>query len=393
MVRPTALKSKSKAHAEMEAKQIHFHMQVIKRSEGRNAVACASYRHAFAMYDERTGVKFDFSKSNEEHIGFSKVLAPVGTPLPLLESESLWQSVEFAEKRKDAQLCREFDAGLPVELTKQQQIDLMIDFCQTSFVVEGMVCDMAMHDKKGNPHFHTMITMRDIDPDAEYGFGKKNRKWNKKDLVDIWRHNYEECINKHLAMASIDRKYSCETLEAQGIDRIPQIHKGSAAVAIAEGGGESWRVEKNDNIIDFNQTSSKLKARKAAAAKALAQEKEHAKIEKAHALAIEIEAERISATYHYNKLIHGLDKKMDLRETWRAWKPVEQVHIPEWRQIGLGLGKTITGIIGSIRKLTTEYFDIYGRDVIQDAAGIDGDSLSSSGASATADDNVEINEP
>jgi len=106
-----------------------------------------------------------------------------------------------------------------------------------------------------------------------------------------------------------------------------------------------------------------------------------------------MEAERISATYHYNKLIHGLDKKMDLRETWRAWKPVEQVHIPEWRQIGLGLGKTITGIIGSIRKLAIEYFDIYGRDVKQDAAGIGGDSLSGSGAYTTDEANVEINEP
>jgi len=84
---------------------------------------------------------------------------------------------------------------------------------------------------------------------------------------------------------------------------------------------------------------------------------------------------------------------MDLRETWRAWKPVEQVHIPEWRQIGWELGKIITGIIDSIRKLTIEYFDIYGRDVKQGAAGIDGDSLSNSVASVTSDDNVEINEP
>jgi len=45
------------------------------------------------------------------------------------------------------------------------------------------------------------------------------------------------------------------------------------------------------------------------------------------------------------------NKKMDLWETWRVWEPVEQVHFPEWRQIGLRFGKTITGIIGSIRKL------------------------------------------
>jgi len=186
---------------------------------------------------------------------------------------------------------------------------------------------------------------------------------------------------------------SCETLEAQGIDRIPQIHKGSAAIAIAESGGVSWRVEKNDNIIDFNQASSKLKAEKAAVAKAIAEEKERAKIEAAHTLALEMEAERIRAMHHYNKLIRGFDKKRGLRETWRAWKPLEEVHRPEWRQIGLGISKTITGIIGSIRKLTAEYFDIYGRDVKQDADAIIDGSMSGGSATVEPDDIADISGP
>jgi len=188
-------------------------------------------------------------------------------------------------------------------------------------------------------------------------------------------------------------KYSCETLEAQGIDRIPQIHKGSAAIAIAESGGVSWRVEKNDNIIDFNQASSKLKAEKAAVAKAIAEKKGRAKIEAAHALALEMEASRIRATHHYNKLIRGFDKQRALRETWRAWKPVAQVHVPEWRQIGLGIRKSISSIVGSIRKLTTEYFDIYGRDVKKDAAAIGNGGMSDDSTTNEPDDTAEINGP
>jgi len=380
----------------MGCQQIHFHMQVIKRSEGRNAVACASYRHALAMYDERTGVKFDFSKSNEEHIGFSQVLAPVSTPLPLLESESLWQSVEFAEKRNDAQLCREFDAALPMELTKSQKIELMQEFCQSNFVDCGMICDINMHDKEDNPHFHTMITMRDIDPDAEYGFGKKNRKWNRKDLVDIWRHNYEECINKHLSMAGIDRKYSCETLEAQGIDRIPQIHKGSAAIAIAEGGGQSWKVEKNDNIIDFNQASAKLKARKTAAEKAVEQEDEHAKIEKTHALALEMEAQRQRAMQNYLLLVGKFERRSEKRSQWIDMKskasqfPKTAMH---WKETGSTLRKLALKVIHSMREAILDYLSIYGRDLRQDAwESVHVDPYPASTIEEPSDD-IEINGP
>lgn len=367
-------------------------MQVIKRSVGRNAVACISYRAAIAMFDQRTGMHFDFSKSNKEVIGYSAIMAPEATPPMLLDRETLWQNVELMEKRKDAQLCREFDAALPIELTKEQQIALMRDFCQSSLVDCGMICDINMHDKPDNPHFHTMMTMRDIDPNAEYGFGKKNRKWNRKDLTDIWRHNFADCINKHLKLAGSPVRYSCETLEKRGIDRIAQIHVGSAAIAMDERGEQSWRVEANNEIIDFNQASAKIKARKAEAEKVRAEEKAREEIETAHALALEMEAERVRATQYYLHLIAGMDKKLDARETWRNWKPVAEVHRPEWRQIGLSIGKAIRGIIRSIRKLTADYLDIYGRDVKQDAAVIGGDAMSGGSATHSPDDLVDISD-
>jgi len=92
-------------------------------------------------------------------------------------------------------------------------------------------------------------------------------------------------------------------------------------------------------------------------------------------------------------LIRGFGKKRDLRETWRAWKPVEQIHIPEWRQIGLSVGKTITRIIGSIRKLTTDYFEIYGRDVKKDAVAIDAAVMSDRSITNEPDEITEINGP
>lgn len=182
-------------------------------------------------------------------------------------------------------------------------------------------------------------------------------------------------------------------MEAQGIDRIPQIHTGQAAIAIDERGGQSDRVEINNNIIDFNQASSKLKARKVAMSEADARIAKQEKVESAHALAIEMEVERVKATQHYLKLIRGFDKTWDLRETWLAWKPVEEVHRPEWKQIDVGIRKSISSIIASIKKLTTEYFDIYGRDVKQDAGTIGGGSMSGTDASSTPNENIELNGP
>lgn len=91
----------------------------------------------------------------------------------------------------------------------------------------------------------------------------------------------------HLELADSPIRYSCETLEKRGIDRIPQIHVGQAAIAMDERDEQSCRVEANNNIIDFNQVSSKIKARKVAAEKAKAEEEVREKIEAAHALAIE----------------------------------------------------------------------------------------------------------
>jgi len=330
---------------------------------------------------------------NKEVIGYSAIIAPETTPPMLLDRETLWQNAELMEKRKDAQLCREFDAALPIELTKEQQIALMRDFCQSSFVDCGMICDINMHDKSDNPHFHTMMTMRDIDPNTEYGFGKKNRKWNRKDLSDIWRHNFADCINKHLKLAGSPIRYSCETLEKRGIDRIAQIHVGSAAIAMDERGEQSWRVETNNEIIDFNQASAKIKARKAEAEKARAKAEAREEIETAHALALEMEAGRVRATQYYLHLIAGIDKKLGNRETWRNWKPVAEVHRPEWRQIELSIGKSIRNIISSIRKLASDYFDIYGRDVKQDAAAIDDDRMSNDSVIHEPDDVADISGP
>ncbi len=89
----------------------HMHAQVISRATGRSAVASASYRAAERLYDQRLGKTFDYSrKAGVEH---SEIMAPEGSPDWAHDREQLWNAVELAEKRKDAQLAREIQVALP----------------------------------------------------------------------------------------------------------------------------------------------------------------------------------------------------------------------------------------------------------------------------------------
>ena len=64
---------------------------------------------------------------------------------------------------KDSRLAREFVAALPIELSRQQQIELLQDFIREQFVDEGMCADVAIYDTDGhNPHAHILLTVRPL---------------------------------------------------------------------------------------------------------------------------------------------------------------------------------------------------------------------------------------
>ncbi|MGW8444410.1 MobQ family relaxase [Paenibacillus sp. S33] len=151
----------------------HYSTQVASRSAGKSAVAMAAYRSGDQLEDERTGeLKFYRRSTPPETI----ILAPANAPEWVQNRNRLWNEVEKAEKRKDAQLCREINVALPRELSADDQRELLLNYCQEQFADRGMVADVAIHrDNPENPHAHIMLTMRHIGPD---GFGQKNREWN-----------------------------------------------------------------------------------------------------------------------------------------------------------------------------------------------------------------------
>ena len=121
----------------------HFSAKVIGRANGSSALASAAYRSASRLYDQRLDRHHDFS--NKSGVIHSEVMTPADVPEQLRERESLWNAVEAAEKRKDAQLTREIEFALPRELDQSHGIETARDFVEREFVARGMIADLNVH--------------------------------------------------------------------------------------------------------------------------------------------------------------------------------------------------------------------------------------------------------
>ncbi len=230
----------------------HFSAKVISRANGSSALAAAAYRSASRLYDERLDRHHDFS--NKAGVVHSEVMLPDGAPEHLSDREKLWNAVEAAEKRIDAQLAREIEFAIPREMTKEQGIELARDFVRREFVERGMIADLNVHwdigeDGLAKPHAHVMLTMREV---GEEGFGPKNRDWNRTDLLEKWRERWSEHVNQRLAELDIDARIDHRSLEAQGIDLEPQHKIGPAASRMAAQGLTSERLAEHHAIARAN---------------------------------------------------------------------------------------------------------------------------------------------
>ena len=230
----------------------HFSAKVIGRSSGRSSVAAAAYRAGEKLQDERIDRAHDFT--DKAGVVHSEVLLPEGAPAEFADREKLWNAVEKAEKRKDAQLAREVEFALPRELSKEEAIELAREFVEAEFVAEGMIADLNVHwdigeDGKPKPHAHVMLTMREVGPD---GFGAKVRDWNRSELIEQWRERWAEHVNLALAERDIDARIDHRSLADQGIALEPQDKIGPAASRIGTRGLEAERIEEHRAIAQRN---------------------------------------------------------------------------------------------------------------------------------------------
>lgn len=232
-----------------------FSAQMISRSSGRSAVAAAAYRAGAELTCDRTGQVHDYTRKGG--VVSSEIIAPNGAPEWTADRARLWNAVEAAEKRKDAQLAREVELALPRELTADQRLELVRSFVRSEFVSRGMVADIAIHEPKASdggqqPHAHVMLTTRTLGPE---GFQGKNRDWNDKGLLESWREAWANHANRALELAGQEQRIDHRSLEAQrqdalamgddrkaqDLDREPQPKLGPTAAAMERAGIQTDR--------------------------------------------------------------------------------------------------------------------------------------------------------
>ena len=94
--------------------------------------------------------------------------------------------MEEVETAKDSRLAREFVVALPIELNREQQIELLQEFIREQFVSNGMCADAAIHDTDGhNPHAHILLTVRPLDEQGKWQY-KTEKEY-------LCMRNGEEC--------------------------------------------------------------------------------------------------------------------------------------------------------------------------------------------------------
>src|SRR5580704_19682562 len=209
--------------------------KIISRGNGHSAVAAAAYRTGTKIRDERADKIHDYSSRTKGVVG-SVILRPENSPEWTAKTATLWNAVEQGEKRKDAQLSREFILAVPKELSSKEQFQLSVEWAQAELVSKGMVAEVSLHNPKSrtNPHVHILCTMRTLDGDKFSA--KKPREWNDKDLLIHWRESWAGAVNGALEKAGRDERVDHRSLKDRGIDQIPEPKIGVAATAMKRRG-------------------------------------------------------------------------------------------------------------------------------------------------------------
>ncbi len=239
----------------------HLTAKIISRGKGQSAIAAAAYRSGERLRDEQADEQ-KFYQARAERIEFTAIMAPKDAPAWAQDRNALWNHVERAEKRKDAQLAREIEIALPHELTPQQREWLVKDFAREAFVRKGYAVDIAIHapDKTSderNHHAHIMVTMRTLDAD---GFAaKKDPSMNRREQLGEWREQWAHLANRHLERHGHAARIDHRSLKQQGIEREAGIHLGYAANEMAQRGAQSDRMDALKQIIDRNDIRVEMK--------------------------------------------------------------------------------------------------------------------------------------
>lgn len=243
----------------------HLSMKPVSRATGRSAVASMAYRAGEKLTNERDGITHDYTaKQGVEH---AEIVLPEGVNADWARDRSdLWNAAEFAEKRKDARVAREFEIALPHELSAEERLEATRDFAQELANRYGAAVDFAIHAPHDasdvrNHHAHVMMTTRQVGEDGlgDKTYLERENKWllsnglatTDMQLRDI-RQTWEGIANEHLAMAGHDIRIDHRSHMERGLEIAPTEHMGVHATQMERRGLDVSRARLDEEAAKRN---------------------------------------------------------------------------------------------------------------------------------------------
>lgn len=219
-------------------------VSTISRSAGQSAVASVAYRSGEKLYDDRNDKSHDYSK--RKGVVDTVLVLPSHAPNWSQDRGKLWNGAEAAEKRKNSVVAREVLVSLPHELSETQRKEATMTFAHDLSDRYGVAVDVAIHrpDRQGdqrNHHAHLMMTTRRL---TANGFSEKTRELDdrKSGEIDKIRESWESHCNLALEKAGKDMRVDRRSLEARGIQQLPEPKIGAKATSMHRKNKETHAV-------------------------------------------------------------------------------------------------------------------------------------------------------
>lgn len=225
------------------------------------------------MYDGRI-----HDRSYRQDVAHKEILLPPKAPAELTDRQILWDALNQAEKRNDAQTARLIDLALPNELSLSEQVALVREFVEVNFTRYGLCADIAIHqgtldedgkpisiepvgERKDNRHAHIIIPFRSLDERGFCHTKQQTRFMNSPSYLIAWRKSWADLQNREFERRGLSVRVSHETLAAQGIDREPTKHLGPGTMALELRGIQTDRGDIYREIMQRNRVREERRQR------------------------------------------------------------------------------------------------------------------------------------
>lgn len=180
-----------------------LNMSSVNRSKGSNACKTLSYITGEKVYDERLGQTHNYGRN--ERVDHHAMILPNGATF---KSEiELINSIEQYETSDSSVIAKKIMVALPIEFSKEQDIELVEKLIKDNFTSNNYACVYALHGiGTNNPHAHILVVARELDEQGQW----KQTKAKKVNAIYEDGHKFEKKRIPTLDPSKIEQ-YELET--------------------------------------------------------------------------------------------------------------------------------------------------------------------------------------